>query len=79
MLTKDEIETAVKNGMVYHRFNQKPTEPVLTRKIYDLMMLAYHFGYDHGVKAGETDFNEFQLGIVEMWNDYFRQNDNRQK
>lgn len=76
MLTKDEIETAVKNGMVYHRFNQKPTEPILTRKIYDLMMLAYHFGYDHGVKANVGE-NEYETGIVEMWNDYFSQNDNR--
>ena len=37
MLTKDEIETAVKNGMV---FNRKPTEPVLTKRIYDLMRYA---------------------------------------
>ena len=72
MLRKEDIETAVKNGMV---FDRKPTEPVLTKKIYDLMMLAYKFGYDHGVKAGETDFNEYKLGIVEMWNDYFIQND----
>ena len=76
MLTKDEIETAVKNGMVYHRFNQKPTEPVLTRKIYDLMMLAYNLGYDHGVKA-EYSMEE---GFVQLLNDYFgATDDNGQK
>lgn len=52
-------------------------QPILTKKIYDLMMFAYHFGYDHGVKAGETDFNEYQLGIVEMLNKYFEADDNR--
>lgn len=71
MLTKDEIETAVKNGMV---FNRKPTEPVLTSKLYDLLIFAYNFGYGHGVRAEDSE-NEYEIGIVKMLNDYFKKND----
>lgn len=54
-------------------------EPVLTRKIYDLLIFAYRFGYEHGVRVADSDFNEFQLGIFEMLNTYFEKDDNGQK
>ena len=57
-------------------FTDKGTkDPILTRKIYDLMLFAYNCGYEHGCKVDKTGYNEFQLGIVEMLNDYFSKND----
>lgn len=77
MLRKEEIETAVKNGMV---FNQKPTEPVLTRKLFELLKWAYCAGYCSAMDSMEE-------GFVLLMNDYFGEaqypfgeaDDNRQK
>ena len=63
MLRKEEIETAVKNGMVYHR---KPTEPVLTRNLFELIKWAYCAGYRSGVNS-----MEMEEGFVQLLNDYF--------
>lgn len=71
MLTKDEIETAVKNGMV---FNRKPTEPVLTRFTYGLLKRAFECGYQCGSRE-----DCFEDGFVSFLNEYFYADDNRQK
>ena len=71
MLRKEEIETAVKNGMV---FNRKPTELVLTRFAYDLMKHAFECGYKWGSRgADKEDCSE--EGFVELLNEYFRETD----
>lgn len=67
MLTKDEIETAVKNGMV---FNRKPTEPVLTRKLFELLKMSYSCGYAWGNKCADKR-DGFEEGFVELLNEYF--------
>lgn len=74
MLTKDEIETAVKNGMV---FNRKPTEPVLTKRIYDLMRYAYKCGFTYGLRVHsnedeeESETNFYDMGLIDMLSNYF--------
>ena len=71
MLRKEEIETAVKNGMV---FNRKPTEPVLTKSTYVLLKHAFECGYKWGSRgADKEDCSE--EGFVELLNEYFRETD----
>ena len=76
MLRKEEIETAVKNGMV---FNQKPTEPVLTRKLFELLKWAYTCGYAWGNECADEK-DDFEEGFVQLLNDFFgATDDSRQK
>lgn len=70
MLNKEEIETAIKNGMV---FNRKPTEPVLTKKLFELLKWAYYAGYCSAMESVEE-------GFAQLLNDYFEAtDDNGQK
>ena len=66
-MTKDEIETSVKNGMV---FNRKPTEPILTRKLFELLKMSYSCGYAWGNKCADKR-DGFEEGFMELLKDYF--------
>lgn len=70
MLRKEEIETAVKNGMGFNRKPNYPPEPVLTRITYDLLKRAFECGYKWGSRgANKEDCSE--EGFVQLLNDYF--------